>query len=92
MEYVYEISKIAHALSHPVKVKIYNMLEEKGEMEMGEIYYRLSENFDFSSGQTIADHIKAMERGRLVETRQSRKDEIIVKLKKRVKIEYEDLE
>lgn len=92
MEYVYEISKIAHALSHPVRVKIYNMLEEKGELDMGEIYYRLSENFDFSSGQTVSDHVRAMERDRVVKTLQSDKGETRVKLKKRVRIHYEDID
>ncbi|MFO7967025.1 MAG: helix-turn-helix domain-containing protein [Archaeoglobaceae archaeon] len=92
MEYVHEISKIAHALSHPVRVKIYNMLEERGELDMGEIYYRLSENFDFSSGQTVSDHVRAMERDTVVQTMQSQKGEVRVKLKKRVRIEYEDIE
>lgn len=92
MEYVYEISKIAHALAHPVRVKIYNMLEEKGELDMGEIYYRLSEDLDFSSGQTVSDHVRAMERDRVVQTLQSEKGDVRVSLKKRVRIEYEDVE
>lgn len=94
MEYVYEISKIAHALSHPLRVKIYNMLEEKEglELNIGEIYSRLSKDFDFSSGQTVTDHIRAMERDRVLDTQQSGRGETKVKLKKRVRIEYEDLE
>jgi len=87
----YEIAMIAHALSHPMRVRIYKLLEKNKEMKMGEIYQNVKDDFEFTSRQTVFGHVRSMETDKIVETSKIERGEIKVKLKKRIKIEFEDL-
>lgn len=86
----YELASICEALGHPIRIGIYKFLLGKGEAKASELYHQLKDEFDISSRQTIFNHINYLAISNIVETRKE-KGEIIVKLKKRVKIEIEDL-
>lgn len=88
----YEIAMIGHAMSHPMRVRIYKLLEKNKEMKMGEIYQNVKDDFEFTSRQTVTGHVKSMETDKIVETSKIERGEIKVKLKKRIRIEFEDLD
>ena len=87
---VYELSRICEALGHPLRLSIYNLLLEKGESKASELFNQFKDEFNISSRQTIFNHLNALEIAGLIITTKE-KGEVVAKLKKKVKIEVEDL-
>jgi DNA-binding transcriptional ArsR family regulator len=86
----YELARICEALGHPMRARIYRILLERGEVRASELFHELKEEFKIGSRQTIFNHINYLGISDLVETRKE-KGEVVVKLKKKVKIEVEEI-
>lgn len=86
----YETARICDALGHPLRVRIYKILLERGNTKASELFHELKDEFDISSRQTIFNHINYLGTSDIVETRKE-KGEVIVKLKKKIKIEVEEV-
>jgi len=87
----YEIANIADALSSPIRVKIYRILEKEKVMKMSDIY-RAVQDLEEVTRPTVFGHVRFMETNGIVETKKIKKKEIQVKLKKRIRIEVEDID
>lgn len=86
-----EISRLCEGLSHPVRAKIVELLEEVGDLPLHEIDKKLRGSKFERSYQTISSHVKKMESSGIVEMSKDDKDITIVVLKKRIEIIVEDV-
>lgn len=85
------ISRLCEGLSHPVRAKILELLEEIGDLPLHEIVKKLRGSEFEKSYQTISAHVKKMESCGIVEMSKNDKDITIVVLKKKIEILAEDV-
>jgi DNA-binding transcriptional ArsR family regulator len=88
---LYEVSRICTGISHPVRAKIMELLENNGKIPLHEIDKKLRGTEFEKSYNTIQGHVKKMESCGLVEILKNDKDITIVVLKKKIEIIAEDV-
>ena len=87
----YEVSRICMGMSHPVRAKIMELLENDGTVLLHELDKKLRGTKFEKSYNTIQGHVKKMESCGLVEISKNDKDITIVVLKKKIEIFAEDI-
>lgn len=88
---LFEYSKYAEGLAHPVRMKIMDVLLEKRSMHQSEIVKQLRGTEFEKEFRTIQTHLKKMESCGLVEISKNDKDITVVVLKKKIEIFAEDI-
>jgi|GEM_PF-2007428 DNA-binding transcriptional ArsR family regulator len=85
-----EILRVIEGLSHPIRLSIYNLLAEKGEMFTGDIFKLIKGEFGVSSHQTLLNHLNVMQISGIVELERV-KNRYKAKLKKMIGIEVKEI-
>ena len=88
---IFEYSKYAEGLAHPVRLKIMDLLIEKGPIYQSEIVKQLRGTAFEKEFRTIQTHLKKMESCGLLEISKDEKDITTVMLKKKIEIIAEDV-